>query len=61
VEPAIHAAYGASAPAQYWSSTPAPTLGSEGFAFTLETGVGYSPSQKMTDSAAAARCVRSQD
>jgi Protein of unknown function (DUF1566) len=61
VAPAIRAEYGASAPPQYWSSTPAPSFGSEGFAFTLETGVGYSPSQKMTDSAAAARCVRSQD
>lgn len=61
VAPAIRVEYGADAPAQYWSSTPAPTLGSEGFAFALETGVGYSPSLKMSDSAAAARCVRSQD
>jgi Protein of unknown function (DUF1566) len=61
VAPAIRAEYGATAPPQYWSSTPAPSFGSEGLAFTLETGVGYSPSQKMTDSAAAARCVRSQD
>jgi len=61
VAPVIRAEYGTSAPAQYWSSTPSPTFGSEGFAFALETGVGYSLSLKMSDSAAAARCVRSQD
>lgn len=59
--PAIRTEYGASAPSQYWSSTPAPTFGSEGFAFALETGVGYSTSLKMTETAAAARCVRGQD
>lgn len=59
--PVIRAEFGASAAPHYWSSTPAPSFGSEGFAFGLETGAGISPSLKMADSAAAARCVRSAD
>ncbi len=59
--PVIRAEFGASAAPHYWSSTPAPSFGSEGFAFGLETGAGISPSLKMTDSAAAARCVRTAD
>jgi hypothetical protein len=59
--PVVAAAFGSSASAQLWSSTPAPTFGSERFAFTLETGFGSSPSLKMTDSAASARCVRTAD
>jgi hypothetical protein len=58
--PAIHAELGADVAPRYWSSTPNLNLGGEHFAFALETSVGYSPSLKMTDSAAAARCVRSE-
>ncbi|MES1186563.1 MAG: DUF1566 domain-containing protein [Myxococcales bacterium] len=60
VAPALHAEYGTSAAARYWSSTPARSFGATGFALALETSVGYSPSQQMSESAAA-RCVRSQD
>jgi hypothetical protein len=49
---------GSAVATRYWSSTPAPSFGSERFAFALETAFGISPSLKMTDSAAAARCVR---
>ena len=61
VAPVIAADFGASAAPGYWSSTPARAFGAEHFAFTLETSFGISPSLKMTDSAAAARCVRSAD
>ncbi len=61
VAPVIAADFGASAAPAYWSSTPARAFGTEHFAFALETAFGTSPSLKMTDSAAAARCVRSAD
>jgi Protein of unknown function (DUF1566) len=59
--PVIAADFGSSTAAQVWSSTPAPTFGTERFAFALDTGLGSSPSLKMSESAAAARCVRSAD
>lgn len=46
---------------QYWSATPAPTFGSERFAYGLEVAFGSSPSLKTSEAAAAARCVRSAD
>jgi hypothetical protein len=58
--PAIRAEFGAAPAPNYWSSTPASNFGGERYALALETGVGASSSFKMTDSAAAARCVRSQ-
>jgi hypothetical protein len=58
--PAIRAELGGDVAASYWSSTPAPSFGPERFAFALETSLGVSPSSKMTESAAAVRCVRSQ-
>ncbi len=61
VAPVIAADFGTSAAPVYWSSTPARAFGTEHFAFTLETAFGISPSLKMTDKAAAARCVRSAD
>ena len=50
--------FGSSTAAHYWSSTPAQSFGSERYALALETGIGISPSFKMTETAAA-RCVRS--
>lgn len=58
--PVLHAAYGAEVAPNYWSSTPAPSAGSERYAFALETSLGISPSLKMVESTAAARCVRTQ-
>jgi len=58
--PAIRAEFGSDVAPSYWSSTPAPSFGAERFAFALETSLGASPSFKMTESAAAVRCVRSQ-
>lgn len=58
--PVLHAEYGAEVATNYWSSTPAPSFGSERYAFALETSLGVSPSLKMVESAAAARCVRTQ-
>ena len=52
--------YGAEVAANYWSSTPAPGFGTERYAFALETSLGISPSFKMVEGAAAARCVRTQ-
>ncbi len=61
VAPVIAADFGASPAPAYWSSTPARSFGGERFAIALETAFGISPSYKMTESAAAARCVRSAD
>ena len=61
VAPVIAADFGASPATVYWSSTPARSFGGERFAIALETAFGISPSLKMTESAAAARCVRSAD
>jgi hypothetical protein len=58
--PVIGAGFGGAAVPAYWSSTPAPSFGTTGFAFTLETNFGISPSLKMTEQAAA-RCVRTAD
>lgn len=58
--PVLYADLGGTA-TQYWSSTPAPTFGSERFSYALEVTFGSSPSLKTSDSAAAARCVRSAD
>jgi hypothetical protein len=61
VAPVLYADLGGGA-AQYWSSTPAPNIGGgESFAFAVETSFGISPSFKVTEVAAAARCVRSAD
>jgi hypothetical protein len=59
--PVISADFGAGMASAYWSSTPAPSLQSDHFAFALEMSFGISPSLKMADSAAAARCVRTAD
>ena len=59
--PVISADFGDGLAAQYWSSTPVLSFGSERYAFTLATDFGASPSQKISDAAAAARCVRSAD
>ena len=56
--PVLYAEYGAEVAPHYWSSTPAPSFGSERYAFALETSRGISPSLKMVESTAAARCVR---
>jgi hypothetical protein len=61
VAPVIAADFGATPAPAYWSSTPARSFGIEHFAFALETAFGISPSLKMTESAAAARCVRNAD
>jgi hypothetical protein len=58
--PVLRAEYGAEVAPNYWSSTPAPSFGTERYAFALETSLGISPSLKMVESAAAARCVRTQ-
>lgn len=59
--PVLYADLGGAA-TQYWSSTPAPNIsGGEPFAFAVETSFGISPSFKVTEIAAAARCVRSAD
>jgi hypothetical protein len=58
--PVLSPTFGATAAAQYWSSTPAPSFGGDAVAFTLETAFGISPSLKLTDMSAA-RCVRSAE
>jgi hypothetical protein len=58
--PVLYADLGGAA-SPYWSSTPAPTFGSERFAFALDTTFGSSPSIKMSELGAAARCVRTAD
>lgn len=57
---ALFAEYGAEVAPNYWSSTPATGFGTERYAFALETSLGISPSFKMVESTAAARCVRTQ-
>lgn len=54
------AAFGDSSASRYWSSSPASTSMSERLAFTLDAGIGNTPTVKMTDFAAA-RCVRTAD
>jgi hypothetical protein len=49
--------FGASAAAYYWSSTPAFTATTEGYAAALQTDLGIGSQRRMTD-LAAARCVR---
>jgi hypothetical protein len=58
--PVLYADLGGTA-TRYWSSSPAPTFGSERFSYALEVTFGASPSLKTSDAAAAARCVRSSD
>jgi hypothetical protein len=58
--PVLRAEYGTEVAPNYWSSTPAPSFGTERYAFALETSLGISPSLKMAESTAAARCVRTQ-
>jgi hypothetical protein len=59
--PAISADFGDGLATHYWSSTPAPSFGSERYAAALSLDFGISPSLKMSDTAAAARCVRTAD
>jgi hypothetical protein len=54
------AAFGASSASRYWSSSPASASMSERLAFTLDAGIGNTPTIKMTDFAAA-RCVRTAE
>jgi hypothetical protein len=59
--PVVDAAtFGDSSASRYWSSSPALTLASERLAFTLDAGIGNTPTVKMTEFAAA-RCVRTAD
>lgn len=58
--PVIRAGLNGAAP-NYWSSTPAASFGGDRFAMAIDTSSGYSPSFKMTESAAAARCVAGAD
>jgi hypothetical protein len=55
--PVVRVGFGGGA-LRYWSSTPSLSPSSERFALTLDTSVGYSPSLKVTEASASARCVR---
>jgi formylglycine-generating enzyme required for sulfatase activity len=56
--PAIdETSFGTSTAAYFWSSTPAFTATSDGYAAALQTDLGISSQRRMTD-LAAARCVR---
>jgi hypothetical protein len=59
--PVISTDFGDGMALDYWSSTPAPNFGPERFALALDTDFGASPSLKMSEAAAAARCVRTAD